>query len=94
VLDSETTWGGGHYDTCQSITIDKATDDIFVTGASTSFNIDRNTDIFLIKNPTFPAESSNELNGTDAIPGFSLFILISLTTIIALVIVKKKFVKV
>ena len=94
VLLSETTWGGGHYETPHFITIDKTTDDIFVAGDSSSFNIERSMDIFLIKNPTFPTETSNELDGNGAIPGFSLFILISLTTVIALVIVKKKFVKV
>ncbi|KAF5428047.1 MAG: Beta-propeller repeat-containing protein [Candidatus Methanomarinus sp.] len=94
VLLSETTWGGGHYENPHSITIDKTTDDIFVAGDSSSFNLERNTDILLIKNPTFPAESSTELSTNDTIPGFSLFILISITTVIALVIIKKKFVKV
>ncbi|MHA1507167.1 MAG: hypothetical protein ACTSO6_00520 [Promethearchaeota archaeon] len=51
-------------------------------------------DIFLIKNPTFPTESKIGLVSSDTIPAFSLFILISITTVIALVIVKKKFVKV
>ena len=94
VLLSETTWGGGHYENPHSITIDKTTNDIFVAGDSSSFNLARNTDILLIKNPTFPAETSNELDSNGTIPGFSLFILISLTTVIALVIVKKKFVKI
>ena len=96
VLLSETTWGGGHYETPHSITIDKTTNDIFVAGTSSSFNIDRNMDIFLIKNPTFPTESGNGngLISSDTIPAFSIFILISLTTVIALVIVKKKFIKV
>jgi hypothetical protein len=93
VLLSETTWGGGHYENPHSITIDKTTDDIFVAGSSSSFNLERNTDILLIKNPTFPVETSTELESNDTIPGFSLFILISLTTVIALVIIKKKFVK-
>jgi len=93
VLLSETTWGGGHYENPHSITIDKTTNDIFVAGDSSSFNLARSTDILLIKNPTFPAESSNGLESSDTIPGFSLTILISLATVIALVIVKKKFVK-
>ena len=94
VLLSETTWGGGHFETPHFITIDKTTDDIFVAGDSSSFNIERNMDIFLIKNPTFPTESKIGLVSSDTIPAFSLFILISITTVIALVIVKKKFVKV
>lgn len=93
VLVSETTWGGGHYENPHAITIDRATDDIFVAGDSSSFNIARSTDILLIKNPTFPPESSNGVTSNDTIPGFSLFIFICLTTVIALVIVKKKLVK-
>jgi len=94
VLLSEITWGGGHFETPHSIIIDKTTDDIFVAGDSSSFNIERSMDIFLIKNPTFPTESKIGLVSSDTIPAFSLFILISITTVIALVIVKKKFVKV
>ncbi|MBY9011792.1 MAG: SBBP repeat-containing protein [Candidatus Lokiarchaeota archaeon] len=94
VLVSETTWGGGHYENPHSITIDKTTNDIFVAGDSSSFNLERNTDILLIKNPTFPMESSNGVISNDTIPGFSLFIFICLTTVIVLVIIKKKLVKV
>ena len=93
VLASETTWGGGLYENPHSITIDKATDDIFVAGDSSSFNIERSTDILLLKNPTFPPESSNGVTTNDTIPAFSLFIFICLTTIIALVISKRKLVK-
>jgi len=94
VLIGETTWGGGHFETPHSIIVDKTTDDIFIAGDSTSFNIERIMDIFLLKNPTFPIESSNGVIDNDTIPGFSLFILISLTTVIALVFFKKKLVKV
>jgi hypothetical protein len=93
VLLSETTWGGGHYENPHAITIDKATDDIFVAGDSSSFNLARNTDILLLKNPTFPPESSNGVINNETIPSFSIFILISLTTIIALAIIKKKLIK-
>ncbi len=96
VLVSETTWGGGHHEYPHSIAVDKTTNDIFVAGTSSSFNIERNMDIFLIKNPTFPTESGNgnELISSDTIPAFSIFVLISLITVIALVIVKKKLVKI
>jgi len=93
VLVSETTWGGGHYENPHAITIDKTTDDIFVAGDSSSFNLARSTDILLIKNPTFPPETSNGVTNNDTVPGFSLFIFICLTTIIALVYTKKKLVK-
>ncbi len=93
VLVSETIWGGGHHEYPHSITIDKATDDIFIAGDSSSFNLARSADILLLKNPTFPPETSNGVTTNDTIPAFSLFIFICLTTIIALVISKRKLVK-
>lgn len=81
ILLSETLWGGGDVEAGHAITINKATNDIYVAGDSSSFNLERSTDLVMIKNPTFPSmdnqksddnQDSDDAQDSNSIPGYNV----------------------
>ncbi len=48
-LFSESLWGGGDIEVGHAITINKATNDIYIAGDSSSFNLEHSSDLVMIK---------------------------------------------
>lgn len=88
-LLAETLWGGGDYEAGHAITINKATNDIYVAGDSSSFNLEHSSDLVMIKNPTLPPVDI--LNPSpDSIPVYNIILIIGIISATIIVIIKKK----
>ncbi|MFX1389128.1 MAG: hypothetical protein ACFE9Z_03580 [Promethearchaeota archaeon] len=88
-LLSETLWGGGVSEVGHAITINKATNDIYVVGDSNSFNLDHNYDLVMIKNPTFPStDTQNPIS--NSIPTFNIILIISIISACVIAIITRK----
>ena len=88
-LLSETLWGGGDFEAGHAITINKATNDIYIAGDSASFNLEHSLDLVMIKNPTLPV-IDNQNPSSNSIPVYNIILIIGITSTTILVIIKKK----
>jgi len=86
-------WDSGENDLLNQLYIDKTNDDLYLLGKSTAFSRDKIEKLMIIKNPTFPTDGSNGDNPSTpsggTIPGFSLFLGISLLSVCLIVFSKK-----
>ncbi len=100
ILLSETLWGGGDIEAGHAITINRATDDIYIAGDSSSFNLNRSSDLVLIKNPSFPSfdnqnsvdnDDSDNNQDTNSIPGYNMIIILCLFSATLIILLKLKY---
>ena len=91
-LLAEALWGGGNVEAGHAITINKATNDIYVAGDSYSFNLEHSADLVMIKNPTLsPADIQNP--SSNSIPAFNLIITLGIISAAIIVLIKVKYKK-
>lgn len=87
-LLAETLWGGGNFEAGHAITINKATNDIYVAGDSESYNLEHSSDLVMIKNPTFPSTNSQDSN---AILGYNLILTLSVISATIIIVIWMKY---
>jgi uncharacterized delta-60 repeat protein len=90
----ETLWDSGDYDSAHDIIIDQSTNDIYLAGESSGFTIEKDLQMILIKNPSFP-EANQDPNNNNGIPGYNLVVIIVFTSFCTLTLIyylnKKRF---
>jgi uncharacterized delta-60 repeat protein len=90
----ETLWDSGDYDYAHDIIIDQSTNDIYLAGESSGFTIEKDLQMILIKNPSFP-EANQDPNNNNGIPGYNLVVIIVFTSFCTLTLIyylnKKRF---
>ena len=89
-LLSETLWGGGDFEAGHAITINKATNDIYVAGDSSSFNLERSSDLVMIKNPTLPSVDIQNPS-SNSIPGYNIILILGIFSAAIIVLIKIKY---
>ena len=89
-----TLWDSGCQDNFLDIFVDKTTDDLYLAGKSKAFSLDSEDMLLIIKNPTFPEYGSGNTQADSTIPGYEMFLIISVTSIIAMLIITRKRAKV
>lgn len=99
ILLSETLWGGGDFEAGHAITINKATNDIYVAGDSSSYNLEHSSDLVMIKNPTFPSvdiqesndnQDSDDPQDSDSIPGYSVILTLCVFSVTMIILLRMK----
>lgn len=85
----EDLWDSGDTDVVHQIVIESSTDNIFIVGESKGFSLEKDFQIILIKNPTFPTSTINNPSN-QSIPGFNFVILICVTIVTIVASIKKK----